>query len=80
MNGSMASGIQFKVSLARRQPVIEPINDASSSATWSTIGKDASKSLWSLFGDNTSTICLSGFSSQRPATPKKDLTKTSATW
>jgi len=37
MNGSMASGIQFKVSLARRQPVIEPINDASSSATWSTI-------------------------------------------
>ena len=39
MNGSMVSGIQLKVSLARRQPVIEPINDASSSATWSTIGK-----------------------------------------
>jgi negative elongation factor E len=38
MNGSMVSGIQLKVSLARRQPVIEPINDASSSATWSTIG------------------------------------------
>nr|CAG4642104.1 EOG090X0F8Z [Eurycercus lamellatus] len=37
MNGSMVSGIQLKVSLARRQPVIEPINDASSSATWSTI-------------------------------------------
>jgi negative elongation factor E len=34
----MVSGIQLKVSLARRQPVIEPINDASSSATWSTIG------------------------------------------
>ena len=39
MNGSMVSGIQLKVSLARRQPVIDPINDASSSATWSTIGK-----------------------------------------
>ena len=38
MNGSMVSGIQLKVSLARRQPVIDPINDASSSATWSTIG------------------------------------------
>jgi len=36
----MVSGIQLKVSLARRQPVIEPINDASSSATWSTIGKN----------------------------------------
>lgn len=40
MNGSMVSGIQLKVSLARRQPVIDPINDASSSATWSTIGKE----------------------------------------
>jgi len=39
MNGNMVSGIQLKVSLARRQPVIEPINDASSSASWSTIGK-----------------------------------------
>lgn len=38
MNGSMVSGIQLKVSLARRQPVIEPINDAASSTTWSTIG------------------------------------------
>ncbi|CAL4202646.1 unnamed protein product, partial [Meganyctiphanes norvegica] len=37
MHGSMVSGIQLKVSLARRQPVIDPINDASSSATWSTI-------------------------------------------
>nr|CAG4641265.1 EOG090X0F8Z [Eulimnadia texana] len=37
INGSMVSGIQLKVSLARRQPVIEPINDASSSTTWSTI-------------------------------------------
>lgn len=43
MNGSMVSGIQLKVSLARRQPVIEPINDASSSATWSTIGENRNK-------------------------------------
>ncbi|KAA0190789.1 hypothetical protein HAZT_HAZT007064 [Hyalella azteca] len=38
MNGTMVSGVQLKVSLARRQPPVEPINDASSSATWSTIG------------------------------------------
>nr|CAG4635113.1 EOG090X0F8Z [Alona affinis] len=37
MNGNMVSGIQLKVSLARRQPVIEPINDASSSTSWSTL-------------------------------------------
>lgn len=38
MAGSMVSGVQLKVSLARRQPVIQPINDAASAATWSTIG------------------------------------------
>lgn len=32
------SGIALQVQLARRQPQIEPINDASSSAVWSTIG------------------------------------------
>jgi negative elongation factor E len=39
MEGCMVSGIQLKVTLARRQPRIEPINEASSSATWSTIGE-----------------------------------------
>lgn len=43
MNGSMVSGVQLQVSLARRQPVIEPINDASSSATWSTIAASHSQ-------------------------------------
>ena len=31
-NGNVVEGIHLKVSLARRQPVIDPINDASSSA------------------------------------------------
>ena len=35
--------IQLKVSMARRQPVIDPINDASSSATWSTIAASHSQ-------------------------------------
>lgn len=35
----MVSGIPLKVSLARRQPQIEPINDATSSAAWATLGK-----------------------------------------
>lgn len=39
MDGSMVSGIPLKVSLARRQPQIEPINDATSSAAWATLGK-----------------------------------------
>lgn len=39
MDGSIVGGIQLKVSLARRQPQIEPINDATSSSTWSTLGK-----------------------------------------
>ena len=37
------NGIQLKVSLARRQPVIDPINDASSSSTWSTIAASHSQ-------------------------------------
>nr|CAD7395590.1 unnamed protein product [Timema poppensis] len=43
MNGSMVSGVQLKVSLARRQPVIQPINDASSSSTWSTLAASHSQ-------------------------------------
>lgn len=35
----MVSGTPLKVSLARRQPQIEPINDATSSAAWATLGK-----------------------------------------
>ena len=42
-NGHTVDGIQLKVSLARRQPVIDPINDASSSATWSTIAASHSQ-------------------------------------
>ncbi|XP_012257272.1 negative elongation factor E [Athalia rosae] len=37
MDGSMVSSIQLKVSLARRQPVIDPINNATSSMMWSTL-------------------------------------------
>ncbi|KAF4532125.1 hypothetical protein B566_EDAN004131 [Ephemera danica] len=43
MEGCMVSGIQLKVTLARRQPRIEPINEASSSATWSTIAASHSQ-------------------------------------
>lgn len=43
VNGSLVSGVQLKVSLARRQPVIDPINDASSSSTWSTIAANHSQ-------------------------------------
>lgn len=39
MDGCMVSGTPLKVSLARRQPQIEPINDATSSAAWATLGK-----------------------------------------
>ena len=42
-NGNVVEDIQLKVSLARRQPVIAPINDASSSATWSTIAASHSQ-------------------------------------
>ncbi|KAH0808642.1 hypothetical protein GEV33_014149 [Tenebrio molitor] len=43
MDGSMVSGIQLKVTLARRQPQIEPINDASSSAAWATLASSHSQ-------------------------------------
>lgn len=39
MHGKNVNGIMLQVQLARRQPQIEPINDASSSAVWSSIGK-----------------------------------------
>ncbi|EDW76861.1 negative elongation factor E [Drosophila tropicalis] len=42
MHGKSVNGINLQVQLARRQPQIEPINDASSSAVWSSIA--ASKS------------------------------------
>jgi len=42
-NGNVVGGIQLKVSMARRQPVIDPINDASSSSTWSTIAASHSQ-------------------------------------
>lgn len=38
MHSKAVNGIQLQVQLARRQPQIEPINDASSSAVWSTLG------------------------------------------
>lgn len=38
MHGRNVNGISLQVQLARRQPQIEPINDASSSAVWSSIG------------------------------------------
>ncbi|XP_011499681.1 PREDICTED: negative elongation factor E [Ceratosolen solmsi marchali] len=37
MDGIMASSIQLKVSMARRQPVIDPINDTTSSTMWSSL-------------------------------------------
>ncbi|XP_055688562.1 negative elongation factor E [Lutzomyia longipalpis] len=43
MHGKPASGIQLQVQLARRQPQIEPINDASSSAVWSTLAASHSQ-------------------------------------
>lgn len=42
-NNTQVGGVQLKVSLARRQPVIDPINDASSSSTWSTIAASHSQ-------------------------------------
>lgn len=43
MDGSMVSSIQLKVSLARRQPIIEHINDASSSSMWTPIAANYSQ-------------------------------------
>lgn len=39
MHSKTVSGISLQVQLARRQPQIEPINHASSSVVWSTLGK-----------------------------------------
>lgn len=38
MHSKTVSGISLQVQLARRQPQIEPINHASSSVVWSTLG------------------------------------------
>lgn len=43
MHGKLITGIQLTVSLARKQPQIEPINDASSSAVWSTLATSQSQ-------------------------------------
>lgn len=43
MNAKLCAGIQLTVSLARKQPQIEPINDASSSAVWSTLATSQSQ-------------------------------------
>lgn len=43
MHGKNVAGIQLQVQLARRQPQIEPINEASSSAAWSTIATNNSQ-------------------------------------
>jgi len=43
LNGSMVSGIQLQVSLARRQPLIESMNESSSSASWSAIAASHSQ-------------------------------------
>lgn len=42
MHGKATAGIQLQVQLARRQPQIDPINEASSSAVWATLGKSSS--------------------------------------
>lgn len=38
LHSKTVSGISLQVQLARRQPQIEPINHASSSVVWSTLG------------------------------------------
>ncbi|XP_014088811.1 negative elongation factor E [Bactrocera oleae] len=43
MHGKSVNGINLQVQLARRQPQIEPINDASSSAVWSSIAASDSQ-------------------------------------
>lgn len=43
MHSKNVGGIQLQVQLARRQPQIEPINEASSSAAWSTIATNNSQ-------------------------------------
>lgn len=39
MHSKTVSGISLQVQLARRQPQIDPINHASSSVVWSTLGE-----------------------------------------
>ena len=39
----MASSIQLKVSMARRQPVIDPVNDTTSSSMWSSVAASYSQ-------------------------------------
>lgn len=43
MHQKLIGGIQLTVSLARKQPQLEPINDASSSAVWSTLATSQSQ-------------------------------------
>lgn len=43
MHSKSIGGIMLQVQLARRQPQIDPINEASSSATWSTIASNNSQ-------------------------------------
>jgi len=43
MDGSIVSAIQLKVSLARRQPIIEPVSDTMSSSMWSPIAANYSQ-------------------------------------
>lgn len=46
MHSKTVSGISLQVQLARRQPQIEPINHASSSVVWSTLGKSFYHFVW----------------------------------
>lgn len=46
MHSKTVTGITLQVQLARRQPQIEPINHASSSVVWSTLGKYHTHSLY----------------------------------
>ncbi|XP_026468843.1 negative elongation factor E [Ctenocephalides felis] len=43
LDNAKVGGIDLKVSLARRQPQIEPINDATSSAAWATLAANQSQ-------------------------------------
>lgn len=39
LNDTKVEGVELQVSYSRRQPKVEPINDASTSSAWSTIGE-----------------------------------------
>ncbi|KAK3768443.1 hypothetical protein RRG08_053435 [Elysia crispata] len=43
VNGSMVNNIQLKVSMARRQPSVDSMGDASSTASWSSIASNNSQ-------------------------------------